>query len=184
MRRLMVLALAALVTSIVATALATVVAWLRDRRVGAGFVNGVIDPVLVRHGLAGSGRSEIGTVEHIGRGTGSRRLTPVHPVPTEDGFRIVVPLGESSEWARNVLAAGHCRLQLHDIVHELDEPALVDPRSAPGLSMPVRWTASRLGIRYLLLHRFASAPGSLLEAAEPTAVVPAGTTPELATAPA
>ena len=31
------------------------------------------------------------------------------------------PLGDHSEWARNVLAAGHCRLQLRDVVYELDD---------------------------------------------------------------
>ena len=122
--------------------------------------------------MSGAGRSEIGTIEHIGRKSGTRRLTPVHPVATEGGFRIVVPLGERSEWARNVVSAGHCRLQLHDRVYQLDEPTLVEPEFAPGLSGPARWLSSRLGFRYLLLRAFSSAPGSLLESSQATIGLP------------
>jgi deazaflavin-dependent oxidoreductase (nitroreductase family) len=142
---------------------AAYLAWRRNPRIGSGFVNRVIDPILLEHGLSGAGRSEIGTLEHMGRRSGTRRLTPVHPVPTDRGFRIIVPLGRASEWARNVLAAGHCRLQLHDLVHELDEPALVEPGAVPGLSTLARLVSSWLGFRYLLLHSLSSSPGSLSE---------------------
>ena len=152
-----------LVAALAAAVGAVSVAWRRDPRLGSGFVNRVVDPILIERGVSGAGRSELGTLEHIGRKSGTRRLTPVHPVATDGGFRIVVPLGERSEWAHNVIAAGHCRLQLHDIVHELDEPALVDPEHTPGLSRPARWLSSRLGFRYLLLHEFSSASGSLLD---------------------
>jgi deazaflavin-dependent oxidoreductase (nitroreductase family) len=136
-------------------------AWRRDRRIGTTFVNGVVNPLLVRRGLAGGGASEIGTLEHIGRRTGLRRLTPVHPEPTADGFRVMVPLGEQSEWARNVLAAGHCRLQVHDVVYELDEPTMVAASRVDDLPIVVRRLASWLGFQYLTLHRFGVAPGTL-----------------------
>ena len=70
-----------------------VVYWRRNPRVGTAFVNSVVNPGLLRRGLAGAGASELGTLEHFGRKSGIRRLTPVHPEPTRDGFRIVVPLG-------------------------------------------------------------------------------------------
>ena len=73
--------------------------WRHDRRVGTAFVNSVRDSVLLRRGLAGSGRSEIATLEHVGRRSGMKRLTPVHPEATQKGFRIVVPLGMQSERA-------------------------------------------------------------------------------------
>ncbi len=124
-------------------------------------MNEVLDPFLVGRGISGAGRSELGTLEHVGRRSGIRRLTPIHPVLTNDGVRIVVPLGPKSEWARNVLAAGHCRMQLHDTVYELDEPALLPPRVIDDLSTPVRWACERLGFMYLRLHRFAERPGVL-----------------------
>src|SRR6187455_2588109 len=98
----------------------------------------VTGAALLRRGLAGYGRSEIGTLEHVGRVSGVRRLTPVHPEPTPAGFRIIVPLGVRSEWARNVVAAGHCRLLLHDQVFDLDEPAMVDAGQAQDLPWPLR----------------------------------------------
>ena len=135
--------------------------WRRNPRIGTAFVNSVVNPALLRRGLAGYGRSEIGTLEHVGRKSGVRRLTPVHPEPTPAGFRIIVPLGMRSEWARNVIAAGHCRLLLHDQVLDLDEPAMVDAGEAQDLPWPLGRVLAALGFRYLNLRTFASHPGSL-----------------------
>lgn len=145
---------------------ALVVAWIRNPRIGSGFTNDVVNPLLVRRGMAGSGRSEIGTLEHVGRTSGIRRLTPVHPVPTETGFRIVVPLGDQSQWARNVVAAGHCRLQLHDVVYDLDEPVLLAASEVAEVPALAARILDRLGVEYLLLRRFAETPGRLEPAAD------------------
>jgi hypothetical protein len=158
MRRLIVLVTA--VASITAIAAA---AWRRNRRLGTRFVNRVVNPLLLRRRLAGWGRSEIGMLEHIGRSSGIRRLTPVHPERTERGFRIIAPLGTESEWARNVLAAGHCRLQLHDVIYDLDEPALVAPTEVDGIPAVLRRVETALGFRYLTLRTFAEAPGQFEE---------------------
>lgn len=166
MRRLLFVVVA-LVSSLVAIALV----WRRNRRLGSRFMNTVVNPALIRQGLAGKGRSEIGTLEHIGRRSGIRRLTPVHPEPAGDGFRIIVPLGEESAWARNVLAAGHCRLQLHDMVYDLDEPRLVSPAELDGIAPIARTLEGALGFQYLVLHRFGATPGALepVTTAEPEA---------------
>jgi hypothetical protein len=130
--------------------------WRRSPRVGTAFVNSVVNPLLLRRGLAGRGRSEIATLEHIGRRSGIKRLTPVHPEATESGFRIVVPLGTQSEWARNVIAAGHCRLQLHDQVFDLDEPLMVGAAEAADLPWALRRLMAALGFKYLNLRTFAA----------------------------
>ena len=140
---------------------ATVIIWRRNPRVGTTFVNSVVNPRLVRRGLAGGRASEIGTLEHIGRRSGVRRLTPVHPEPTPEGFRVVVPLGPHSQWAQNVLAAGHCRLQLHGLVYDLDEPTMIPASEAEKLPRAVRGAMAALGFQYLRLHTFASHPGRL-----------------------
>jgi len=157
-----------LVTGALSAVAAGVVAWRRNPRIGTRFTNEVLNPLLVDRGISGTGRSELGTLEHAGRRTGTRHLTPIHPVPTEDGFRIAVPLGPKSEWARNVLAAGHCRMQLHDTVHELDEPVLLAAGELPEIAAPAAWILDRLGFQYLLLRRFAERPGSLEQVAEET----------------
>ncbi len=126
--------------------------WRRNRRVGADIVNRVIDPWLVRRGLIKASREELGLIEHVGRRSGTVRRTPIRPMPSADGFRIIVPIGERSEWARNVLAAGHCRLVLGDRVLELDQPVLETPAEVPGLPRPVRALFDWLGFRYLRLR--------------------------------
>ena len=155
MRKLLVLALG------VAGFVALVAVWMRYTRIGAGFANDVVNPYLVQRGISGSGASELGTLEHVGRRTGTRRLTPLHAIPAPEGFRFAVPLGDRSEWARNVLAAGHCRMQLHDVVYELDEPVLLDPTEVPDVAAPVAWLGERLGWKYLIVNRSGERPGAL-----------------------
>ena len=143
--------------------------WRRHPRTGAAWVNRVVDPWLVRRGILEETKGELGLLEHVGRTTGTVRLTPVHPVQTADGFRIVVPLGVASHWAQNVLAAGHCRLQVEGVIHELDEPLLVVPSRVEGLPRPATRVMDWLGFRYLVLRQFAEAPGTLVVPSEPPA---------------
>ena len=135
--------------------------WRRHPRFGSRFVNEVVNPALLRREVPDASQGNIGTLEHVGRRSGIRRLTLVHPVPTEAGFRITVPLGLGSEWARNVLAAGHCRMQVGETIYELDEPALVPVPADAGVPVPIRLLQAWLGFRWLLLRRFAEAPGAL-----------------------
>jgi hypothetical protein len=156
------------------------VAWRRNPRIGSGWLNRVANPALVRRGLSGSGKTEIATLEHFGRKSGTRHLTPIHPVPIEAGFRITVPLGMRSEWAKNVVAAGHCRMQLHDTVYDLDEPQLLPPHAMPELGAAAQ-LGGRAGMLYLRLHTFGEHEGALeplaaeteMPPAEPLAVEPA-----------
>jgi hypothetical protein len=148
-------------TTIVAALVGAAMIWRRNPRIGTAFVNSMVNPVLLRRGLAGGGRSEIATLEHVGRRSGVERLTPVHPDATATGFRIIVPLGTQSEWARNVLAAGHCRMHLHDQVYELDEPVLVDADQVTDLPWPMRRAMAALGFKYLELRTFEARPAPL-----------------------
>lgn len=135
--------------------------WRRHPRVGAGTVNRIVNPWLLRQGMPEASRGEIGLLEHVGRRSGTVRATPVHPVRTPDGFRVIVPLGGESQWARNVLTAGHCRLEVDGVVHELDEPRFMSPIDVEGVpQLPARLMAW-LGFRYLRLHQFAEHPGML-----------------------
>ncbi|MFL5686068.1 MAG: nitroreductase/quinone reductase family protein [Chloroflexota bacterium] len=135
--------------------------WRRHPRFGTAWVNRVVDPWLVRQGLIDKSEGEIGLIEHVGRKSGIVRVSPVHPVQTANGFRIVVPLGLESQWARNVLTAGRCRLQLGEVVYELDEPMLVSPLVVDDIARIARQLMVHLGFQYLELHRFAEAPGTL-----------------------
>ena len=153
-----------------------VILWRRNPRIGTTFVNTVVNPLLLRRGLSGGRVSEIGTLEHVGRKSGIRRLTLVHPEQMAGGFRVMVPLGPHSEWAHNVLAAGGCRLQLHERVYELDEPRIVGPAALDDLPRIVRAVMAALGFEYLELRIFRERPGNLLPAETPLATnAPAAT---------
>ena len=144
--------------------------WRTDRRAGTRFVNGVIDPWLQQRGLISRSGDELGLVEHVGRTSGIIRRTPIHPMPTADGYRIIVPIGEQSQWARNVLAAGRCRLVLGDRIIELDQPVLETPAEVPGLQPIVRALFDRLGFRYLRLRTVVRAATAVPVEREPMAV--------------
>jgi len=161
MRRIVSLVIGSLVISVAATVAAFAIARRHDRRLGSGFTNRVVNPLLVRVGAVGGRRSDLGLIEHVGRRTGVHRITPVHPEPTEDGFRVLVPLGAASEWARNVLAAGGCRMQLHDVVYDLAAPTLVDGGSVNDLPRAVRGLLRAAGVDYLVLQTRDAAPGTL-----------------------
>jgi deazaflavin-dependent oxidoreductase (nitroreductase family) len=126
--------------------------WRRHPRLGTTFVNSRVNPILLGSGLAGRKGSEFGTLEHVGRRSGIHRFTPVHPEATDDGFRILVPLGENSEWARNVLAAGTCRLRVHDVTYELDRPEFVPAAKVDDVPAIIRRAMTALGFEYLELR--------------------------------
>jgi hypothetical protein len=160
-KEVVVRSLIVIVLTLAAASGALLVRWRRDPRMGSAFVNSVVNPWLVSRGLAGGRHSEVGPLEHIGRTSGIRRLAPVHPEPTPDGFRVMVPLGTRSEWARNVLAAGRCRLQLHERVYELVEPRLVPAGEVGDLPAVGRAVMSWLGFHYLILRTASVQPGTL-----------------------
>jgi hypothetical protein len=143
--------------------------WRRHPRFGAAWVNRVADPWLVRQGIVVKSEGEIGLIEHVGRKSGIVRVSPVHPVRTEVGFRIIVPLGLESQWARNVLTAGRCRLQIGEVVYDLDEPRLISPLLVDEIPPVTGRVMAWLGFRYLQLRKFAEAPGTLTGATETTA---------------
>lgn len=140
-----------------AAAVLAITWWRGHRRFGAGFVTRVIDPWLVRRGVVAKTGGEIGLIEHVGRRSGKVRISPVHPVPVDGGFRIVVPLGLESQWVRNVLAAGHCRIETNGVVYELDNPRLVLPSLVDGVPPIAGPVMDWLGFRYLELHRVTGA---------------------------
>jgi len=140
--------------------------WRRHPRFGSATVNRIVNPWLVRRGVPGASHGEIGLIEHVGRRSGTVRVTPVHPIRTAAGYRIIAPVGEQSHWARNVLAAGHCRLQIGERVHELDEPRLVPASAIDTMPRLAARAMDWLGFRYMVLHELNERTGTL----EPVAV--------------
>jgi deazaflavin-dependent oxidoreductase (nitroreductase family) len=51
-----------------------------------------------------------GIVVHVGRSSGKTYRTPVNVFRTQDGYVIALTYGADSDWVKNVLAAGACKL--------------------------------------------------------------------------
>ena len=56
--------------------------------------------------VAGRSGTSTSIVRHRGRRTGRSLETPVDVVPDGDAFLVALPYGRSTQWLRNVLAAG------------------------------------------------------------------------------
>lgn len=123
-------------------------------------MNERVNPWLMVHGIPGSEKAEIGTLEHIGRTSGTAYFTPVHPTLRDDALFIPAPLGVGSQWARNVQVAGRARLQLHDRLYELDRPELITVSETGMFPAPIAAPFDRMGWRYVRFHVVASAPAT------------------------
>ncbi len=128
--------------------------WLRQQ------VNGTVNPWLMEHGIPGSAKAEIATLEHVGRKSGTTYFTPVHPTLHEETVLVPAPLGVGSQWARNVLDAGRARLQFHETLYELDQPELITVSDAGMFPPQIAGPFDRMGWRYLRMHRVAEVPGT------------------------
>jgi hypothetical protein len=128
--------------------------WLRQR------MNSTVNPWLMDHGIPGSAKAEIGTLEHVGRTSGTTFFTPVHPTIRDDMVLIPAPLGVGSQWAQNVLATGRARLQLHETLYELDRPEMITVMEAGLVAAQLAPPFDHLGWRYVRLHLVASVPGT------------------------
>jgi deazaflavin-dependent oxidoreductase (nitroreductase family) len=80
-----------------------------------------------------------GIVIHVGRRSGRTYKTPVNVF--RDGARYVFALtyGAESDWVRNVLAAGGCRLKTRGRTIELRDPQRFDDPSRKLVPPPARW---------------------------------------------
>lgn len=123
-------------------------------------VNEHVNPWLLEHHIPGSGKAEIGTLEHVGRTSGVAHFTPVHPTLRGDEVLIPAPLGVGSHWARNVLVGGRARLQLHDTLYELAQPELIEVVDTGFFPKAMAEPFDRMGWRYVRFHVIATTPGS------------------------
>ena len=98
-------------------------------------------------------------IRHVGRRSGRAYVTPAGARLTGDTFVIPLTFGNTSDWSRNVRAAGGCEIRLDGTDYRAVQPELADrDQAAPVIRAafgPVERAMFRmLGIRqYLLLHR-------------------------------
>ena len=118
------------------------------------------NPIFYRLGLVGGRHSSLGSIEYVGRKSGIRRQTPVYPFVADAHVIVGLPYTRAVDWARNVMASGHCRMQIHGQVYELDEPEV--RRSAELPELP-EWRKREFSdsMEYLRLHIFRVQSGTL-----------------------
>jgi len=94
-------------------------------------------------------------LRHTGRSSGRAYATPIAAIQTPDGFIIPLPFGDATQWARNLFAAGGGSIRCAGREHQVGEPRIVGREVAEGhLALPLRFLASRLGLRqYVLVRR-------------------------------
>lgn len=129
-------------------------------------------PFVTGLGLVGGRRSPWGFLEHVGRKSGHVYRTPVLPKLVGDFAYIPLAYGPHVHWARNVRAAGTCRLQLHETVYQLDEPTDITAAEHPAVPEALRPWIERRGDRYMRLHVVTVTPGRLGERAGPEPAAP------------
>ena len=96
-----------------------------------------------------------GVLQHRGRRSGKTFRTPVVVRRIEDGFIVPMPWGESTDWYRNVRAAGGCVVRWKGRRYPLEQPEVIDDPAAAGASFGgfQRVMMARLGITHSLRLR-------------------------------
>ena len=125
-----------------------------------GFVTHQFDPLVMGFGLAGGRRSPWAVLEHVGRSSGTTYYTPIYAMTAGDHAFVRLPYGTDVHWVRNVQATGHCRMQAHETIFELDEPAIIPASDNPLVPPAMRGALDRTGRHYLRLHVLDRAPGT------------------------
>jgi deazaflavin-dependent oxidoreductase (nitroreductase family) len=120
------------------------------------------NPFVMRLGLAGGRRSPWAILEHVGRSSGTVYHTPMSILAsaTDDHVYVRLSYGADVQWVRNVRTAGHCRIQHHETILELDEPAIVDATENLQIPPRIRAALARAGRTYLCLHVLEKVPGA------------------------
>lgn len=78
----------------------------------------------------------LGTLEHVGRNSGKRYLTPLLVFATQDGYAILVGYGPQTDWLKNVLAGGPTVLRKRGRAVALVNPRVVSKDDAAPLVVP------------------------------------------------
>jgi len=86
-----------------------------------------------------------GILTHVGRKSGRVYRTPVNVFRVPEGFLIALTYGRESEWVRNVVAAGGCKLETRGVQHQLSAPTIVHDPTRRRFPIPVRVVLRLIG---------------------------------------
>lgn len=106
----------------------------RGMRLLARFQKRVTNPLLRRWATH---LPNMAVVEHRGRKSGQSYQTPVMAFVQDHEFVVVLNYGATSDWVRNVQAAGSASVRYGSKRYRLSEPRVV-PIDSPGLPAALR----------------------------------------------
>src|SRR5437660_10112182 len=86
-----------------------------------------------------------GIVTHVGRKSGRVYRTPVNVFRAPEGFLIALTYGRESEWVKNVIAAGGCKLETRGVQYQLSAPTIVHDPTRRRFPIPVRIVLRLIG---------------------------------------
>jgi deazaflavin-dependent oxidoreductase (nitroreductase family) len=92
-------------------------------------------------------------VTHVGRRSGRAYRTPVNVFRDGDRYIFALTYGADSDWVRNVLAAGGCRIETRGRTVELRSPERFDDPSRHLIPIPARWILGLAGVDQFLALR-------------------------------
>lgn len=100
---------------------------------------------------AGTAGARMSVVEHVGRRSGRPYETPVGATDVAGDLVVMLPYGPTTDWVRNVRAAGGAVVRYDGRRVTVGAPEVVPVGEvAVGLSAGDRWTARVFGIREAL----------------------------------
>jgi hypothetical protein len=85
---------------------------------------------------AGQPGAYASVIHHVGRTSGRGYQTPIVAQPIEGGFAFALPYGTTTDWLRNVLAAGSATLVTEGTTYTIDRPEVVPLTEAADLFPP------------------------------------------------
>jgi deazaflavin-dependent oxidoreductase (nitroreductase family) len=114
----------------------------------------LVNPLVMR--LAGTRLLPLyGVIHHRGRRSGKQFRTPVVVRPIPGGFIVPMPWGESTDWFRNVRAAGGGVMRWKGRDYRMIDPVVLDADQAlSAFSGPTRVGMTRFGIKKVMRVRF------------------------------
>jgi deazaflavin-dependent oxidoreductase (nitroreductase family) len=113
----------------------------------------VLNPVIVK--LAGRRHVRFAAqIHHTGRRSGRRYVTPASARLAGGTFFIPLTFGNTSDWSRNVRAAGGCTIRLNGVDYRAVRPRFVDWEQAMQAGRPPFNRVERIMFRALGIRQF------------------------------
>jgi deazaflavin-dependent oxidoreductase (nitroreductase family) len=134
--------IAAWVISLLAILLAPILLIRFRKRWVAGFNLAITNRITSRFADRLPG---FGILTHVGRKSGRVYRTPVNVFRAPNGFLIALTYGRESEWVKNVLTAGGCRLETRRVRYQLSTPTIVHDPSRRRFPLFVRMILGLIG---------------------------------------